>query len=118
MYLAMVAPVNATKRMMLRKKMIRVATLITGLPFPYGNAWTKEDVAPVPMITVCQAQVKCLSHFVQEAITYSRLMVLCTYRMHSFHDVRGDAIYENKASCVCEVLTIPHRIPVLYIFTA
>jgi len=67
MYLAMVTPVNKTKRRILRKKMIKVTTLIAGLPFPYGNAWTRADVAPVPMITVCQAQVKLLLHINQGA---------------------------------------------------
>jgi len=59
-YLAMAAPVNNTKIIMLRKKMVKVTILIVRLWCPYGNAWTKADVAPVPMITVCHAQVKCL----------------------------------------------------------
>jgi hypothetical protein len=75
MYLAIVAPVNKTKSRRLREKMIKVTAFIAGLPFPYGNAWTRADVPPVPMITVCQAQVKFLLHIDQETtmVTASRV---------------------------------------------
>jgi hypothetical protein len=85
-YLAIVTPVNKTKRIMLRKKMVKVTTLTAGLPFPYGNAWTKADVAPVPIITVCQAKVKCLFHHSRGC----NRTVVEAHRMHSFHDVCGD----------------------------
>jgi hypothetical protein len=66
MYLARVTPVNKTNSRRLSEKTIKVTTLIAGLPFPYGNAWTRADVPPVPMITVYQAQVKFLLHTNQE----------------------------------------------------
>jgi hypothetical protein len=59
-YLAIVHPDTKVKRKKLRTKIANPSHCSGAEPEPYGKLVSNADVIPVPIITACQAQVKCL----------------------------------------------------------